>query len=437
MNGDVQSGRPMKRLRFLLTRGLSPERKRLLASVSNVTFLPMEAVGEKGDLNTSDVRNITEIGNGYTLFFDGDVLVAKITPCFENGKGALVCGMESGVGFGSTEFHVLMPSADLDPRFLYYVSVSDSFRKRGEAWMTGAAGQKRVPESFVDDYLVPLFDRDHQREIAHFLDRETTRLDELIAAKQRMLGLLEEKRRALITRAVTRGIDPDVQMRDSGVSWLGEVPAHWDVERLKFSLHSLEQGWSPQCDNIPAEMGEWGVLKAGCVNGWTFNPTENKRLPERVGPLTRFEVRQGDVLMSRANTTALLGSTALVGQVRSQLLVCDKLYRLGIDETRLSKAFFVALSQTRVCRYQFEREATGTSGSMQNIGQDVVRNLLLPLPPRNEQDRIITWIGSETAKLDTVRSATERTISLICERRSALIAAAVTGQLSVRKGTKG
>ena len=101
---------------------------------------------------------------------------------------------------------------------------------------------------------------------------------------------------------------------------MGEVPGHWDVKRLRFVLRGIEQGWSPQCESFPAEADEWGVLKAGCVNGPQLDETENKRLPDHLGPATEYEIRAGDVLMSRANTTELLGSAVHVTQVRPKLL---------------------------------------------------------------------------------------------------------------------
>lgn len=185
------------------------------------------------------------------------------------------------------------------------------------------------------------------------------------------------------------------------------------------------------CDNTPADEGEWGVLKTGCVNGWDFDATENKRLPSSVEPLAEFEVHQGDVLMSRANTTALLGSTALVGEVRPRLLVCDKLYRLGVDEDTLCKEYLVAFLRTPAGRREFESDATGASNSMQNIGQDSVRNLWLPAPPIDEQRKIVSHIRAASIRVEAVRASTERTIALLKERRAALIAAAVTGQIGV------
>jgi type I restriction enzyme, S subunit len=158
----------------------------------------------------------------------------------------------------------------------------------------------------VANLLVERAPLDEQRAIADYLDRETARLDALVATKERVLGLLAEKRRALITRAVTRGLNPRVPLRDSGIPWLGEVPAHWRVERLKFHMHWIEQGWSPICDSMPAQLEEWGVLKAGCVNGWDFDPNENKRLPDDTEPVLQYEVRNGDVLMSRANMSTII-----------------------------------------------------------------------------------------------------------------------------------
>jgi len=144
-----------------------------------------------------------------------------------------------------------------------------------------------INASDLGDIPVHLPPPKSQRAIANHLDRETTRLDALVAAKERVLELLAEKRRALITRAVTRGLDPSAPLRGSGVPWLGEIPEHWRVERLKFHLHGIEQGWSPICDKMPATLEEWGVLKAGCVNGWDFDSNENKRLPEAIRSRTQ------------------------------------------------------------------------------------------------------------------------------------------------------
>ena len=183
---------PTKRLRYLASSRPSGCRA-ASGGLTEVPFLPMEAIGERNELDPSATRQMDDVRAGYTQFFDGDVVIAKITPCFENGKGALIRGMAGGVGYGTTELHVLTPGPELEGRFLYYVTVSPHFRRLGEACMTGAAGQKRVPEGFVRDYRVSVPPRSVQRAICDYLDRETARLDALVTEKERLLGLLEEK----------------------------------------------------------------------------------------------------------------------------------------------------------------------------------------------------------------------------------------------------
>lgn len=118
-----------------------------------------------------------DIYNGYTYFADNDVVVAKITPCFENGKGALARNLSNGMGFGTTEFHVLRALPGISPRWLFYLTLSAPFRKQGEAQMIGAGGQKRVPESFIKDFRVGIPNEAEQNQIANFLDWKTAQID--------------------------------------------------------------------------------------------------------------------------------------------------------------------------------------------------------------------------------------------------------------------
>ena len=109
--------------------------------------------------------------------------------------------------------------------------------------------------------------------------------------------MLKEKRQAVISHAVTKGLNPHARMRDSGIEWLGEVPRHWEISESSMLISDLEQGWSPQCENYPAEKGDMGVLKVGCVNGGTFNPDENKALPADLPPIPELGIQAGDVLI--------------------------------------------------------------------------------------------------------------------------------------------
>ena len=265
-----------------------------------------------------------------------------------------------------------------------------------------------------------------------FLDHETARIDALIAEQQRLIELLKEKRQAVISHAVTKGLVPTVPMKDSGVEWLGELPAHWELTAVKYVVQDMSQGWSPQCDNYPAEDGEWGVLKVGCVNGGMFNPAENKRLPDELEPDAGLAIKQGDLLISRANTRELVGSAAVAVSDKPWLMLCDKLYRLRLNAERVAPEFLALYLGSSAPRSQIELAASGASDSMQNISQSVVMDMSLTLPPLSEQKIILQCLGDTLKISDELVAEVTNQRCLLQERRSALISAAVTGKIDVR-----
>ena len=286
------------------------------------------------------------------------------------------------------------------------------------------------PNSLSRTSSHPLPSLSAQQKIAAFLDRKTAEINTLIDKKRRLLDLLAEKRTALITRSVTKGLDPNAPMKDSGIEWLGKIPAHWQVVRLRHVTDSIEQGWSPQCENRPADIGEWGVLKVGCVNGDTYDESENKALPVDLSPKERYEVQVGDILVSRANTKELLGSATLVGKTQGRILLCDKLYRIGAS-SNMDSSFLVRVLRSRAARFQYERDATGTSGSMQNIGQDTLKDLRFACPPRDEQNQINEWLDDKMDDFSQLQESIEGALAQLQEYRAALITNAVTGQIKV------
>lgn len=271
-----------------------------------------------------------------------------------------------------------------------------------------------------------------QDAIGNFLAIETAKIDALIAEQEKLIALLAEKRQATISHAVTRGLDPAAPMKDSGVAWLGEVPAHWGVCSLRRVIAAIEQGWSPECYAREAEAGEWGVLKAGCLNGGIFRATENKALPPELTPDTTYEVRVGDVLMSRASgSPELVGSTALVKETRPRLMLSDKIFRLRLQDVMTSR-YFVTAMNSRALRTQIENALSGGNGMANNLPQSNLLAFSLPVPTMVEQEEISDFVETETARLDALCAEAERAIALLKERRAALIAAAVTGQIDVR-----
>lgn len=152
---------------------LNPKKSELnIDNSCEVSFVPMVAVSEKGDIDSSDIRTYEEVKTGFTYFVENDVLFAKITPCMENGKGAIAKSLKNGIGFGSTEFHVLRPKVNIiDSQWLYTLTILDMFRHDAERKMTGSAGQKRVPIKFFDDFEVGIPPRELQNQFADFVNQ--------------------------------------------------------------------------------------------------------------------------------------------------------------------------------------------------------------------------------------------------------------------------
>lgn len=422
---------PAKRLRFLVRRQPTSEQRSRLAAAKQVSFLPMEAIGERGEFDVSTIREKEDVATGYSLFFDGDVVIAKITPCFENGKGALAQGLLNGVGFGTTELHVLTPNERVDCRFLYYVAAREPFRKQGEAGMTGAAGQKRVTDEFIKNFRVACPSLAEQKAIARFLDRDTRRLDSLVADKERVLELLAEKRRALIRRAVTRGLNSAAPLRDSGLPWLGQIPAHWKTSAVKYLARQGERSFTDgDWIELPYISSEGiRLIQTGNVGIGHFREQGFRYISEETfAELRCTEVFPKDILICR-----------LDGPVGRACLAPDLGVRMitSVDNTILKVSdgvdpgFVVFLFSSDPWLNWIDSLCRVGGGFRLRISRTMLGDFRIALPRLDEQHAIVAHTAAETAKLDALRAAAEQTMALLKERRAALISAAVTGNIAV------
>lgn len=422
--GDVPEHWEVKRARFMISMNPSKQEINKLNPETEVTFLPMEAVGENGSLRLDTTRPISEVSSGYTFFSEGDVSFAKITPCFENGKGAIMRGLCTGYGFGTTELTVMRPSHLVDTEYLYYLSVSYDFRQNGEAWMYGAGGQKRVPDEFVKEFRIGFPSLLEQQAIAAFLDRETGRIDSLITQKQRLLELLAEQRSALISRAVTRGLNPDVKMKPSGIEWLGDVPEHWETWKISHGFGIIGSGTTPKSDEYENYEGDIAWVTTSELRENIIYQTK------KTISLKAFE--ENSALRLYPKGTLLF---AMYGATIGRLGI------LGINATvnqaccafASPKAFDVKF----VFYWLFMRRpiliSLSSGGGQPNLSQDDLRKVQIQIPHLPEQKAIATFLDRETAKIDALSDKVNTIIEMLKEYRTALISSAVTGKIDVRQ----
>ncbi len=418
--GKLPENWTSRRLRFDVR--LNPKKSALdMKADELVSFIPMDAVGEHGGLRLDENRELADVYEGYTYFEDGDLCIAKITPCFENGKGALAEGLTNGVGFGTTELHVVRPGPGIDRRFLFYISIADDFRKIGESEMYGAGGQKRIDEGFIKDWMPPLPPLETQRRIAQFLDEKTARIDGLIEKKRALLDRLAEKRQALIARAVTKGLNPGAPMKPSGIDWLGDIPVHWEVRGLtKCTTRVDYRGATP----TKSAEGVFLVTARNIKNGQIDYEASREFIPEEeyAHVMRRGKPKVGEVLFT---TEAPLGEVARVDN--EDIALAQRIIKFSSSIEQLTNDYLAYWMYSGAFQRDVLSRATGSTAL--GIKASKIVELKCLLPPEIEQKRISELLDADAEKRNDVIQKIGKSIAFLDEYRSAVITAAVTGQI--------
>ena len=308
---------------------------------------------------------------------------------------------------------LLIPRRETDTRFYYYwLSVQTDYLQvlgRGSTFMELSTDE-------LKSLNIPYPSSQMQRAIADYLDRETARLDALVAAKERVLGLLVEKRRALITRAVTRGLNPNVPLRDSGISWLGEIPAHWEVRRIAWLFQERDKRGEPDLK----------LLKVSINTGVVTREFSDERIETTAVDFNTYKVaRRSDVVFNKMRMwQGAVGVAPEDGLVSPDYVVAEPV-------GPLSSAYANRLFHTAAFSAECARHSHGIVWDRLRLYWTGFRDIEVPLPPMQEQAEIVEQIAFEIKRLDELSKSTERTTALLKERRASLIAAAVTGQIDL------
>ena len=356
----------------------------------------------------------------------GDLLVCEGG---ESGRTAIWRG-ELDECFYQKAIHRVRPRSDSDlPRFFYFLMYA--LAKRG---VFSAASNPTTIDHLtavqLRHYRMPFPTTGEQRAIAGFLERETARIDALVARKERLIELLQEKRAALITRAVTHGLDPNVPMKDSGVEWLGETPAHWDVKRLgdltppsrKIMYGIVLPG--PNVENgVP-------IVKGGDVAGFRLKRESlSKTTFEIESRHSRSRLVAGDLVYAIRGS---IGDVEMVPHELEGANLTQDAARIAYTQTTNGRWLTYAL-RSKLVFSQLEAGALGATIKGINIRD--LKRALIPCPPRPEQERIASFLDAEAARFDTLVANVLKAIDLLKESRIALISAAVTGKIDVRDAT--
>jgi type I restriction enzyme S subunit len=353
----------------------------------------------------------------------GDILICEGG---EVGRTAVWSGALEKCAFQKA-IHRLRPlSSNEDSRFFFYcmrfAAATEVFLAQGNPnTIPHLTGEK------LRRYRFPTPSHSEQMAIAAFLDRETAKIDELVAEQRRLIELLKEKRQAVISHAVTKGLNPHAPMKPSGIEWLGDVPKHWHVKRLKHISPFMTVGIVVNPSTFVADEG-LPFIYGGDIREGVIDWTNSRRISsESCEYHSKTRLNAGDLLVVRVGApgvTAVVPKECDGGNCASVMLM-----RQG----PFNSHWLCYAMNTRVVRFQVEVVQYGAAQEQFNISHAV--NFWTPTPPRDEQDRIVEYLDQETRKLDMLSADAERAIDLLQERRTALISAAVTGKIDVRSTT--
>ena len=354
-------------------------------------------------------------GDG-TAFQRGDLLFGKLRPYLA--KALLVDAPGQAVG----DFHVLRPTAEVLGRFALYYVLSRDFIAVVDGSTYGAK-MPRASWDFMANLPLPLPPPSEQVAIATFLDHETGKIDALVEEQRRLIELLKEKRQTIITRAVTKGLDPNAKMKPSGVEWLGDVPEHWKVRRLGTLFSEIAE---PGNGDLP-------IFSVSIHHGVSDTELDDEELDRKVSrseDKSKYKrVQPHDLVynMMRAWQGGF-GSVQAVGMV-------SPAYVVARPKTELSTVYIEALLRTPKAVEEMRRRSRGVTDFRLRLYWDEFKDMSVALPPPEEQNDITRVVAAADAQAGALMSESSVLVDLLQEHRSALIAAAVTGKIDVREAT--
>jgi type I restriction enzyme S subunit len=353
----------------------------------------------------------------------GDVVITKDSeswddiaiPAYVEGTADdFVCGYHLAL---------LRPRKDaFDGRFLFRCMQSRPVAIQLELEATGVT-RYGLPKDAIGLAVLPFPPLPVQRRIADYLDREASRIDSLIAEKESMLALLEEKRAALISHVVTRGLDPDVHLKRSGEEWLDQVPTHWDMCQLKRTWLSSDYGLSESI----REEGEIAVLRMSCI-------IDGRIHASKAGAISEVEehllLRRNDLLFNRTNSLDQIAKVGIVDFDPSEpLTFASYLVRIRTNDLAIPKYLNFLLNAPIFL--EFARKNAIPAIGQANLSPARYGEIHVPIPPRAEQEKIVAFLERETGAVNLLLEEIRCSVELLRERRAALVAAAVTGQISL------
>ena len=420
--GEIPEGWEITRLKYLADFEPACDTS-YLTDESKITYTPMECVKNGGFENRSALYG--NLSHTLTPFQNGDIAMAKVTPCFENGNIAIMDNLFSGFGLGSSELFIFRPKS-ISTRYFFYWLQNKAFVARACSTMTGTGGLKRISPSFIRNCPVHCPSTDEQTKISDYLDAKCSKIDDLLTSVHASIEEYKKLKQAVITQAVTKGVRGEREMKDSGVEWAGLVPHHWGVAKIG-SIGQTSSGATPLRSKESSFFDDatirW-VRTLDLNDGFVYDSSE--KITELALASSACSIMpKGTVCVAMYGGAGTIGKCGLLmSDCATNQAVCS----IVCNREIVSPIFL--LMQLLALKSYWMKYAVGTRKDP-NISQDVVARMKILIPPLDEQKEITDYLDAKCAEIDKLIAKKEQLVKELEIYKKSLIYEVVTGKREV------
>ena len=418
--GEIPEGWEITRLKYLADFEPACDTS-YLTDESKITYTPMECVKNGGFDNRSALYG--NLSHTLTPFQNGDIAMAKVTPCFENGNIAIMDNLFSGFGLGSSELFIFRPKS-ISTRYLFYWLQNKAFVARACSTMTGTGGLKRISPSFIRNCPVHCPSMDEQTKISDYLDAKCSEIDDLLTSVRSSIEEYKKLKQAVITQAVTKGVRGEREMKDSGVEWIGEIPAEWSICPLK-RLAAIQTGSTPSKTSSESFYSS--------IAGTPWIKPDNLGFSSSIETTAEFLTEEG---CSVARTFP--SNTVYVGCIGSRIGNCGYSLIPCACNQQINALIFNARMYWKygwyLTIYQEEQYMLLANGNViQIINSTTQGNISCIGPSISEQREITAYLDAKCAEIDKLIAKKEQLVKELKNYKKSLIFEYVTGKKELRR----
>ena len=414
--GEIPEHWEIKRLKNVSD--FNPQNDQSISNFSEVGYLPMERL--KNGYMLPSVINVYNLTQGLTFFKENDIVMAKVTPCFENGNIAIAKNLINNCGFGSSELFIFRVR-NINRKYFFYLLQEEKIKEVCKSTMIGTGGLKRISPTFMRNLLLPIPTTLEQQSIATYLDQKCSEIDELITLQEEMITKLQSYKQSVITEAVTKGLDKNVPLKDSGIEWIGDIPEHWNIIKTK-NAFKIISGATPKTDNMTYWDGEI-----------TWITPADYKTEDRV-----IKSGKRNITLAGLNScgTSIVPENSIIFSKRAPIgLVAINIVPLCTNQGCIScipksfvnsKYFYYLMS---VLTEWFELFGSGTT--FKELSTNNFANFSLSQPPLSEQQSIANYLDQKCSEIDELISIKQQKIEKLKDYKKSLIFECVTGKRKV------